>query len=490
MSIKGKLTRVLSPGENLSQRVVRGGIWVFTLRIFDRSLGLIRIVILARLLAPEDFGLFGIVVLAMSTPEAFSQTGIGDAIVQKKGDIKSYLNTGWTIQIIRGAALVAILFACAPLVASFFQESKATLILQVLAASVFLNGLQNIGIVYFRKELQFHKLFIYQLSGTLADLGVAITAALLLRSVWALAFGLLARSLMICILSYVIHPYRPRLRFEFNKAKELYSFGRWIFLNHILFFLVVCGDDILAGKLLGTAALGFYQMAYRLSNMPATQVSCVISGVTFPAYSKLQDNLPRLREAYLRTLQITGFLVIPFAGAVFALAPEFTKGFLGERWMPMVPAMRVLSIYGLSRAISGTCYPLFYATKNPNIVTRIELAHLMVLAVSIYPLALKWNISGIALSVVISHTVVSALCIRKVIYVLNVRITDLARRIHAPILSGFIMLIIVWIPQQILSLSGVFGFLLLAFSGSIAYLGSSYLFERYSVYRILSVFTN
>ncbi len=107
--------------ETLSRKVVRGGMWLFGLRAFNRGLGFIRTIILARLLAPEDFGLLGIAMLAVSTLDAFSQTGFQAALVQKKGDVGRYLDVAWTVTAIRGLFLSAVLFLSAPLVSSFFQ---------------------------------------------------------------------------------------------------------------------------------------------------------------------------------------------------------------------------------------------------------------------------------------------------------------------------------------------------------------------------------
>src|SRR4030042_4999343 len=102
-------------------------------------------------------------------------------------------------------------------------------------------------------------------------------------------------------------------------------------------------------------------MAYRISNMPATEITHVVSQVTFPAYSKIQEDVPRLREAYLRVLQLTTFLSFPLAGLIFVLAPDFTKIFLGGKWMPMVPAMQVLCIFGVTRSIGATMGPILYS---------------------------------------------------------------------------------------------------------------------------------
>jgi len=401
--VKRVLKRLLIPGDRLSQRVVHAGFWAFALRITDRVFGLARTIVLARVLSPNDFGLFGIALLGLSALNTFSQTGFQAALVQKKGDIKPYLDTAWTVHVIRGFVLAAILFGIAPYVASFFGEPMAAPLLRVLGLSAVFQGLTNIGVVYFQKELEFHKRFIYMFSGTLADLGVAIPAALILRNAWALVFGLLAGNFVRMVVSYLVHPYRPRPWLEGPKVKELYTFGRWILGSSILAFLLNQGDDIFLGKMLGVTALGLYQMAYRISNLPATEITHVISQVTFPAYSKLQDQLPQLRKAYLRTLQAVSFISFPMAGGIAFLAPDFTKLFLGERWMPMVPAMQILTVWGLMRSLGAMSGSLFQGLGRPSIVTSIQLAKLALLAMLIYPFTVRWGMLGTALAVVI-HT--------------------------------------------------------------------------------------
>lgn len=396
------LKRLFTPGESLSQRVVRGGFWVFALRIVTRLFGLVRTIVLARLLAPEDFGLFGIALLGMSALETFSQTGFQPALVQKKEDIKPYLDTAWTIQAIRGAILALILFGIGPHIAAFFATPAAAALVRVLGLSVLFLGFTNIGVVYFQKELEFHKQFFYQLSGTLADFVVAITAAVMLRNAWALIFGLLVGNFVRMGVSYLIHPYRPRLQLDKAKAKKLYDFGRWILGSSVLLFLITEGDDIFVGKLLGATALGFYQLAYRISNMPATEITHVISGVTFPAYSKLQSDLPKLREAYLRTAQLVAFISIPLTGGILVLSPELTRILLGNKWMAMVPAMQVLVLWGAIRSIGATMGPVFQATGNPDILTKLSVIRLTVLVILIYPLSVKGGITGTSLAVLIS----------------------------------------------------------------------------------------
>jgi len=482
--VKKTINDLAKPGKNLSQRTVRGGFWVFSLRIVQQIFGLARLIILARILAPHDFGLMGIALLTMSTLETFSQTGFQAALIQKKKDIESYLDGVWTVLILRGLALFGILYFAAPLAASFFDAPEAKPIIQVIGISVLLQAFTNIGVIYFQKELEFNKEFIYQFAGTLADFIVAVSAVLILRNVWALVLGLLAGNAARCFVSYIIHPYRPHLSLDLGKAKELFGFGKWILGSSILIFLITQGDDIFVGKLLGATMLGFYQLAYRISNMPATEITHVISQVTFPAYSKLQDNIPKLREAYLKVLKVTAFLSFPIAGLIFVLAPDFTKIFLGEKWMPMVPAMQVLVLAGLFRSIAATTGPIFHAVGKPKIDTRWQIARLFVIAVLIYPCTIKWGILGTSVVVFLSIFVSNIGFCFMAIKITRCGIKNFSKTIALPLINGIIMIISIFAIKMSINTSGFLGFFSLVGIGILISLSITYLFDRYLNYRM------
>ena len=407
------------PGENLSNRMVIGGFWVVLLRIVKQLFSLARLVILARVLAPHDFGLMGVALLTMATLDTFSQTGFQAALIQKKENIEPYLNVAWTVLILRGFILFAVLYFIAPYAAMFFDVAEAKSIIQVIGFAVLFQAFTNIGVVYFQKELEFDKQFIYQFAGVFTDFIVAVFSVLILKNVWALVLGLLAGNLTRAVVSYLIHPYRPHLSFDFAKVKELFGFGKWVLGSSILVFLLTQGDDAFVGKILGITALGFYQLAYRISNMPATEISHVISQVTFPAYSKLQDDIPRLKEVFFKVVQFTAFLFFPLAGMIWVLAPDFTRLFLGEKWLPMVPSMQVLAIFGGIRALNATTGPVFWAAGKPSFLTKISLMQLIFLAVIIYPLAINEKLLGVSLAVTLANLLCSVLAFREVLVIIK-----------------------------------------------------------------------
>ncbi|MCK4533156.1 lipopolysaccharide biosynthesis protein [bacterium] len=434
--------------ETLSKKVIHGGIWMFFLRITTRVLSLVSTVILARVLLPEDFGIMGIALLSIATLETFSQTGFDRALVQKNKGIKGYLDTAWVCLLMRGVIISIGLFLLAPLVGIFFRAPRVINIIRVIALAQLFKGAANIGVVYFQKELDFKKKFLYQTGSSLVSVVVTLSLVFILRNVWALVYGAVAGSLTQLVLSYLIHPYRPKFKFDFNKAKELFGFGKWIFIATILVFILTKGDAALVGKVIGITALGFYSMAYKFSNFSCTEIAHVISQVSFPAYSKLQNNLSQLKKAYFKVLQMVAFISIPLAGGLFIFTPEFVNIFLGQKWIPMISTMKVLCIFGAIRSILNSFGSLFNGVGKPIIGAKISIFNLAILSVIIFPLTVKFGIIGTAWSVLISHLSSCILGIREAQKLLKFSYFHFFKIIFLPIGSTTILYFIIGIIKQ------------------------------------------
>lgn len=345
---------------------MHGGFWAFALRVVSRLFGLVKIIVLARLLAPEDFGLFGVASLALSTLRSFTNTGFGTALIQKSDEIEEYLPTAWTTGLLRNLSLAIIMVLVAPGVGEFFGEPKAVLLVRVLATKMVLDGFKNVAIIYFKKELEFHKKFLYQFVGTFTNISVAVPLAFALRSAWPLIYGSLAMSAVQLVLSYWLHPYRPSFAINMKQVRELFDYGKWVFAGSLLTFIATQGDDIFLGRFLGASALGIYQYAYRLANSVATEITNTVSQVTFPAYSKLQNNLPRLKRAFIDTVSFVTSLSFPLAFGIFLLIPEFVHLFLEPKWIPIIGPVRILVVAGFIRSIAAAWGPLYNAQGEPK----------------------------------------------------------------------------------------------------------------------------
>jgi len=425
-----------NPSGGLFNRVVRGGFWVFAFSITQEILALARLVILARLLSPHDFGLGGIAVLVLGTIDTFSQTGFDSALIQQKADTTSYLDTAWTVGVLRGIAVFGIVYLIAPYGAAFFRTPGATTLIRVIGLSALARSFTSVGVIQFRRDLQFDRQFVWQFTGRLADFAIAVVAALVLRNALALVVAFVAGDVAKLIASYVLHPYRPRFAIDWAKARELFGFGKWLLGLGIVAFLLAQGDNALVGRLVGTTLLGLYQLARRVSYVPASEIAHVISAVTFPAYSKIQDDRAKLKEAYLMVLEVTSLAALPLAGLILALAPDITGLFFGAKWLPAVPAIRLLAVWGALGALAATADPALMAVGKPRSLTKYQAIQLVSLAAMIYPATVRWSIAGTSLALGTAAILPCYLALRKVAAVTGCGARSMVRMIVLPVVAS------------------------------------------------------
>ena len=383
----------------VAARAIRSGYWAFGLRGLEWSVRVGRTLVLARLLAPDDFGLFGMAALALAVLERLSQTGVRAALIQQRDHTREELDTAWTIQVGRGVILGVALFAAAPLVGRFFDALDLVPLLRVLSLVPLLEGLTNVGVVRFEWGLEFHRRFWYRASGAFAEALVGIVWAVLVASPWALVAGFVAGSLVRAAASYRAHPFRPRVRLSLPAARSLLSYGRWFFWSELMVFLVTQGDDLLVALWLGPTAVGLYQMAYMLASLPTTQVTHVVGEVAFPSYARMRDSRRKLRLTYERILFGTTLVTFPVSVAIMVFAEEGVRVLLGPTWLAAVPALQVLAVLGGLRSFGATNGALFHGVGRPELNTWVTAIHLALMAAVIAPLVGAWGIFGAAVAV-------------------------------------------------------------------------------------------
>jgi len=395
--LRSRLGWVLNPGSSLSKRAANAGFWAFLLAITIRILRTARAFLLARLIAPDDWGLMGIALLVVEMITSFSQTGITAALIQRKEKLdKAEFDTAWTIEAIRGLALTVIVILAAPVAGVLFNNPEATNLLRVMAIGLAIKGVANTAVVNFDRDLQFQRRFVYRTMPHLVEFIVAVILALILRNAWAMAFGWLAGVTTYTVSSFLVHGHRPRLRFVLAEARQMLAFGRWIFGSRMLMYGLLHLDDLVVARIGGAASLAFYQMSYTMSQLAASEITNVTYTVAFPTYSSLQDEPERLSKAYLRTVQLVSLLSFPLTLGIWFIGPEFVDTILGIQWRPLLPALGILLGLGLIRAITGAAEPLLHGIGRPAVITRNRALQLAILAALIYPLTTRWGIQGAA----------------------------------------------------------------------------------------------
>ncbi len=386
-------------------QTVRGITWIGGLRGVTRGLAFVRILILARLLSPSQFGLFGIASLMLALVEVLTETGINIFLVQREGKIDKYLSSAWIVSIARGFIIFLFILISAPFVASFFNAPNALGLLLLISIVPLVRGFINPSLVLFQKELNFNKEFYFRSVVLSFEVILSVILVYILKSPVGLVLGLIASAVLEVILSFILISPRPTFKFEKSRFLEVFHTGKWVTMSTIFNYLYQNVDDMVVVKVLNTTSLGLYQMAYKIAMLPITEVADVIARVTFPVYAKISGDAKRLKKAFYKTIAATTIFSLPVI-LVFILFPnEIVILILGEEWIGAVAAFQILVFFGLARAITSPALILLLALKRQDLVAKISLFTFLIMAVTIVPFVVNWGIFGAGLSSVIASVI-------------------------------------------------------------------------------------
>jgi PST family polysaccharide transporter/lipopolysaccharide exporter len=441
-----ELVAGLVPSGGTAERVAKGAVWAMGQNVVRRALQLGMLVVLARLIGPKQIGLVGIALLALSAVKRFTNIGFNEALVQDvEENVDEHLNTMWVLEVGRGILVFVVLVALAPFIASLLNDASATNLVRAIGLSPLLLGFRNPGIVYFQKNLDFHKQFVYKVSGTVVQVTVAVGWALVSPTAWALVAGYVAGDGLRAVLSYFVHDYRPRPSFDRGSASQLVDYGKWMTSSSILFFIYSEGDDAFVSWLLGPSVLAFYQYGYRFSNAPATELTNVVSSVMFPAFSKLQNDPGRIRSTFLKTLRVNAVIASPVAFGIAVVAPEFVRTFLGGQWTRMIVPMQILAGFGYLRALGQTFGPIWKAIGRPDLITKLSALRVTLVALTIYPATQRFGIVGTAAVVTaINVFPMMPLDVYIATELLDVDVVSVLREMFFPAAASAVMAAVVW----------------------------------------------
>lgn len=387
------------------KNALKGLSWMGALRIVTRLLAFVRIAILARILVPAQFGLYGIAALALSLLETFTETGINVFLIQLKKDINEYINTAWVVSIVRGFLISVVIFFSAPLISGFFSFPDALPLLQLISIVPIIRGFINPSIVKLQKDLKFNQEFKLRTAIYLIDALIVIIVAFTTRSAISLVWGLIGSSLLEVVLSFIYMKPRPTWLIERKKIKQIIERGKWVTGYGIFDYLYQNLDDAIVGKLLGVVPLGLYQVAYKISSLPVSEVADVFSKVTFPIYVKITSDPKRLIRAFLKTAKTSSLIMVLMGLGIIIFPKEIVLIILGENWLSAVPILRVLAVFGVLKGIVGIPLSLFLAQEKQEYVTAVTFTTLLSLVISIIPFVNRYGVVGAAYSAVLGSVV-------------------------------------------------------------------------------------
>ncbi|KKQ97775.1 MAG: Membrane protein involved in the export of O-antigen and teichoic acid [Candidatus Woesebacteria bacterium GW2011_GWB1_39_12] len=377
---------------------IKGLSWIGGLRFFTRIIAYLKTIILARILVPEQFGIFGIASLILAFLETLTETGINVFFIQGEGKIKKYVNSAWIVSLVRGLAISLLILLSSSYIANFFNSPESLNIIRLIALVPLIRGFINPAIVILKKDLLFKKEFIFRTSVFLIEGIVVIFLALTLKSAYSLVYGMIVGAFLEVILSFIFIKPLPKFSIEKEEVKKIIGRGKWVTLAQFSNLAFKEGDDVFVGRLLGTYALGIYQMAYKLATLPLTEVGEVVSEVTFPVYSKISGDIKRLKKAYFKVVASVIVLILPIGVILFFYPTQIVLVLLGEKWIGVANILKTLSLFGVLRAVDYTSLSLFLSIKKQEYVAVKNTVSFLIMIVLIIPLIFKYGLVGAAYS--------------------------------------------------------------------------------------------
>ena len=338
------------------QRAVSGIKWTGFSSAGRSGLQLLQLAFLGRMLAPSDFGLMAMAMVAIGFAQVFADMGISNAIIYRQDSTHEELSSLYWLNIFAGVSIFLLIWILSPPVAAFYKEIRLTNLLRLTGIIFLIVPFGQQFQILLQKELKFNSLAGIEISSSVIGTVTAILTAFAGQGVYSLVWGQIVgascRTLALVVVGW--KNWRPSFRFSIKAIKEYIGFGLYQMGERGLNYFSWNLDKLLIGRLLGAEALGFYSVAYQLMLRPMQIINPVITKVAFPLFSKIQNDDLRLRNGYLQVVEVIAFVSMPVYFGMYAVSDSLVPLLLGQGWVDAVAIFNILVILGM-----------FYSLGNP-----------------------------------------------------------------------------------------------------------------------------
>lgn len=389
---------------SLKSSVITSLIWKFLERIGTQGVQFVVAIVLARLLSPADFGLIALMMIFIAVANVFVQSGLNTALIQKKNADNLDFSTVFYSSLALSGLLYALLFACAPLIAKFYNNQTDLIpAIRVLGLMLPLGALNSIQEAYVARNMMFKKLFYRSVGAIIPAGGIGVFCAYMGFGVWALVAQQLSNSVLICVIMWFTVKWRPIFSFSFARWKNLFSFGWKLLCSALLdtFYNNVFG--LVIGKFFSPSDLGFFNRGDHFPKIIIANINASIQSVLLPSLSTVQDDRARLKSLARRSIKTSSFLIVPMMTGLAAVAKPLTLVILGEKWLPAVPFIQICCFSYAFWPIHTTNLSAINAVGRSDVFLKLEIIKktycLAILALAIW---LFRSPIGIAMSAAIA----------------------------------------------------------------------------------------
>lgn len=467
--------------DSLRQKAARGVSWSAIDSVVTSVLQMGQLAILTRLLPPDDFGLRALVSVVVGFAMIYADMGIGNAIVHKQNITDSQLSTLYWVNIAFGVISFAIVMAISPLIVWFYHEPKLYSLLPWAGSIFMLDGMVGVQSMLFQKELRFKLISIIDMASQAAGVVASIVLALRGAGVMALILGqVVTYAARTAVILVVAAPrWRPRFYMNMKEIKGFISFGLFQTGEHTVNYFARNIDKILLGKLLGTDMLGYYSVASNIVLLPISRINPILNRVTFPVFSKVQNDTAKLRTGYMFVIKFLGFVNIPLLLGLIAVANQFALVFLGPHWEKAIFIIQILAIVAILRSISNPSGGLLVAKGQVARSFAFTSVRLLIQVPVIYLLGAHFGIVGL-LSAVLLLQAIEVVANFQILLKRNLGITfiEYFRPIIVWVFYGGVMGSVVWLVKHLIPVASLPHLVVLILTGVFSYSLLVLLFQR------------
>jgi O-antigen/teichoic acid export membrane protein len=468
---------------SLKKAAASGVKWKGTSTAVVEGLRMVRLVVLARLLAPEDFGLMAMVTVVIGFGEIYADGGISNAIIHRQNATREQLSSLYWLNIVVGMLVFTVVCAAEPLVAQLFGEPRLTALVSWAALAFLIAPIGQQFRVLLRRELKFKPLAQVEMSAAVVGTAVAVCSALSGQGVFALVWGYLTivstKSLIFAWLGWKV--WRPLLHFRRNDLEGFIGFGMYQMGSRTATYFASNVDYMIIGRFLGAEVLGVYMVAYQLVLMPLHKLNPVLTQVAFPIFAKKQSDNTALRRGYLQLNRMIAFVTFPALVAAGVTAPIIVPVLFGERWLGAVPLIQILASLGMLKTLINPIGSILLAKGRPDIIFKWYLI-VSVMNACVFSYVVKYGVHAVAFAYLIVTAVNFFAIARFMIQpLIGLRVSDYLGVLRGPaVISAAtgIALLGVYFAMNALPVGDTTRLLALAALGILVYCTLMLVFER------------
>lgn len=403
--------------------VISGGGWVLLRQFIVRLISIIQLIVLAWYLSPSQIGLFSIALMVQLLIESLSQLGFNQSLIQQRNVTDTDINTLFVVNLIRGVILFFLTLALSYPVSLFMNEPRSISLILLLSIYPILKCLHNPAFFMLNKKLDHQKELSFYVYGAILNFISSLYLALNNFGAVSLVVGLLMQTLCQLVFSYKAYPFKPKFEYSKNSFQRMFNFGKWMLISQGIKYFSNNSPVWIIGNMLGVNSLGNFYLASRSSQAIGNEYVSIISTITFPTFSMLNDDIVKLKQVYLRSQKIILSISFYIFLIIFIFSAPFINIFFGEDWLSSIILMKLFSIIGLVQSI-GSQVEILKSINKPEIIVKYATIRLVLVLSVIYFFTIYYGESGALISVLLPIVLTSIPIMYEIFKLIKIRAMD------------------------------------------------------------------